>query len=804
MPPSPRQDVITTKRFCSWCTAWRSATKTDLVGYIEPDLQVAALESERYQDWVREIRRLEKLEEVGRDDDPEEHSDVSEENGSRDENTDESYGYYADNNEEIEELSDSDTASSSVVINHSFIRLPDVRDSASTCFLCNKVWESFVQWATKNYGSPSCIDMAASIVAFGNYWLNRLPEADERLAGIQDENDGVHGRLCFLEVNIHVPNPENAERSLGLGFRLQKSYEVAPCVEDIFSGTEQTGGEHDAALWPDHEPYIARRRPLVADMRLFRKWRALCSATHDDRCRPGQIFSSGRSRLAAIRLVDVDAFCLVEIEDVESVSWVALSYVWGATPFRTLTEDALQEFKQAGALSASWVPNTIADAIQVTRGLGERYIWIDSICIMQDSDEDKAKVIPCMDFIFGRASVTIINASGDSAFSGLPGDSKWFTRAWAFQEAVLSTRWLIFTPEQVLWECRQGSWREDGCWELPHHREKNQTVIFEPAFSHSQFQDLWTPRSAQKFDETYRYLVDGFTSRDLNREGDGLDAFSGILRALTQVFKIEFFWGLPKPFLGVALTWPTSKRKMRRRNALCRLEVTEGERTPTSGFPSWSWIGWVGPVNFQDFVGYLDDHHAGLEFYHLENDRAGGTVVIQHIPQNQIFRNEYEKTTKGADSSWRVDTTLPIELSDVPSGLLQPELRHTVLAFWTSCSELYLQYDKTPSIVNQWHSEHFSLWADDVTKLRDTMWDQYPPVPADFECDEDIQSHRSIAQCIVVARDSSERLRGRAYITVLLVTRHPSGGLSREGQLSIGEGDWCQLQNRAWKRVFLI
>jgi hypothetical protein len=182
------------------------------------------------------------------------------------------------------------------------------------------------------------------------------------------------------------------------------------------------------------------------------------------------------------------------------------------------------------------------------------------LCIIQDSEIDKMHFVPRMNFIYGCAVLTIINATGDSALSGLPGvrpgtrfqeevpfameeyydrdgsgatdtdgsnrmwlmqthepvrtqnqilgDSRWFTRGWTFQEAILSQRWLIFTPEQVYWECRQATWREDACWELPPNAEGAQkTIIHEPAFYDSAFQDLWSLSSAENFSRTYQCLV---------------------------------------------------------------------------------------------------------------------------------------------------------------------------------------------------------------------------------------------------------------------------------------------------------
>ncbi|KAI0100540.1 heterokaryon incompatibility protein-domain-containing protein [Nemania sp. FL0031] len=563
--PTSQKDAAPSKHFCSWCTAWKANGEIDVVGYIEPSPQMAAIESQKHEDWIRKLQvftQREERGEVGKNDSLAQNQDAAEkapettrflENGDEiatcsdkmkvdctKEIGDNSQEASNNDDEEAEVVHDPDAKARVALDLPPPRRVPDLIESADTCFLCNKLWEAFNTWAIEKYGSLDCLDMSTSRVEVGGRWPKRLSEEGEESANYSGYGyDGVHGRLCFLKVSITVREPGNSERWAGPSVTLQKSYQVAPSVADIFDSDEHFG-ECDPLMWPDNEPYVARKRPLVADMRLFQKWEGLCSATHDHRCRPGRIPFDGKHRLTTLRLIDVDTFSLIEIKDVEDMSWVTLSYVWGLAPFRTLMKDNLEEFKEAGALGASWVPTTIADAIQVTKGIGERYLWVDSLCIIQDSYADKANFIPYMDVIYGRACVTIINASGDGAFGGLPGvrpntrfqaeepfeldgtwfmqshkkmgeykmlgDSKWFTRGWTFQEAILSPRWLVFTPEQVYWECRQATWREDACWELPHFRQKNQTIIYEPGFDDA-FQDLWTLSSIEKFDKTYQCLV---------------------------------------------------------------------------------------------------------------------------------------------------------------------------------------------------------------------------------------------------------------------------------------------------------
>jgi hypothetical protein len=66
------------------------------------------------------------------------------------------------------------------------------------------------------------------------------------------------------------------------------------------------------------------------------------------------------------------------------------------------------------------LPRTISDAIALVRLLGERYIWIDSLCLIKDDSEDMANGIQSMDMIYERSHLTIVAANGDNANAGLP------------------------------------------------------------------------------------------------------------------------------------------------------------------------------------------------------------------------------------------------------------------------------------------------------------------------------------------------------------------------------------------------
>lgn len=64
---------------------------------------------------------------------------------------------------------------------------------------------------------------------------------------------------------------------------------------------------------------------------------------------------------------------------------------------------------------------TVEDAILFVQGIGERFLWIDRLCIIQDDMRNKQAAINKMDAIFFNAYAVIIAGSGSNADSGLPG-----------------------------------------------------------------------------------------------------------------------------------------------------------------------------------------------------------------------------------------------------------------------------------------------------------------------------------------------------------------------------------------------
>lgn len=107
-----------------------------------------------------------------------------------------------------------------------------------------------------------------------------------------------------------------------------------------------------------------------------------------------------------MRVIDITEWRICPMST--SSTYTILSYVWGNSNFLRLTRGNLLNLMSEDGLRKLKVPKTISDALEVTRILGMRYLWVDSLCIVQDNEEDKKVQIQRMDKIYSEATLKII------------------------------------------------------------------------------------------------------------------------------------------------------------------------------------------------------------------------------------------------------------------------------------------------------------------------------------------------------------------------------------------------------------
>ncbi|KAG0649026.1 hypothetical protein D0Z07_5064 [Hyphodiscus hymeniophilus] len=156
---------------------------------------------------------------------------------------------------------------------------------------------------------------------------------------------------------------------------------------------------------------------------LATKWLSLCQEYHGDTCAALPSRRPDRQE-TPLRLIDVQQLCIVEAAG--PCEYFALSYVWGDTPQQPLLQNNVEVLQQWGALIDCWhrIPQTIRDAVQLTQRMNARYLWVDSLCLVQDDESDMRSGIMSMDSIYELATLTLVAANAADATAGLPGVRK--------------------------------------------------------------------------------------------------------------------------------------------------------------------------------------------------------------------------------------------------------------------------------------------------------------------------------------------------------------------------------------------
>jgi hypothetical protein len=121
-------------------------------------------------------------------------------------------------------------------------------------------------------------------------------------------------------------------------------------------------------------------------------------------------------------LIDVRDRCIVEPQ--EPCPYFALSYVWGGASQYMLTEDNIDELRRKHGIQDRHLAPTIRDAVTLTEKLGQRFLWADALCIIQDSKAIRQQTLQDMGAIYAQSLLTIVAGSCASANDHLPGVSK--------------------------------------------------------------------------------------------------------------------------------------------------------------------------------------------------------------------------------------------------------------------------------------------------------------------------------------------------------------------------------------------
>jgi hypothetical protein len=307
----------------------------------------------------------------------------------------------------------------------------------------------------------------------------------------------------------------------------------------------------------------------------------------------GPPFDGPRATFLDVRLFKVEGTC---------PPFVALSYCWGrnsALHQRYITTSESINARKS-RIPFDTLPNTIRDAILITRCLGYDYVWIDAICIIQDSREDWKMEAAKMGALYSKAIVTIAADLGADSDTGCfndrstPQDLKYMDpvwipgtlhdgktssifiqqwphtwslphsplyesikkgstgeRAWILQERLLSPRILHYTEEQLVWECRRTCLAEDN---LPIAFDDRRTA---PGLMNMFKLDIKETEHINRLLDTWysEIVTNYYARRKLTNPGDKLIAVSGLARTLHYRLQTPYIAGLWYNQLLYFLPW---------------------------------------------------------------------------------------------------------------------------------------------------------------------------------------------------------------------------------------------------------
>ncbi|KAI2466279.1 HET-domain-containing protein [Annulohypoxylon bovei var. microspora] len=457
----------------------------------------------------------------------------------------------------------------------------DLENSAPICQLCSILWEGLVAF---------CLDGPATI-----QWM-ALRQAEDSF------------RLLYK----YKESPDEKEW-IGLHFYTKDSRYP---LSGIFMPTN------------DLEPDTGSTKYLSQ----MKGWVNSCDNKHDF-CK-----SHLNNNYLPTRVLDVSRdtykIFLHEPDESDRGPYIALSHCWGGVvPIMTTTE-TLENFEK-GIWTESF-PKTFQDAIFITRQLECRYLWIDSMCIIQDSAEDWRNEASRMQDVYGNAYVTIsatasLNSNGGLFHQHDPLDAKhtvervaengetiivevrpalehapYFAsspyglessvqaplleRSWCFQEYLLAPRVLSFTQWEILWLCL--SQRSCNCGE---YSEDMREIVASSDLKARFDKQLRGTSSLDKLGRLWRDIIEAYLQKGLTYDGDRLPALAGIAQLFFKKGLGRYVNGLWEPTLVPDLFWSLNSAFRDNYGIVTK-------RSTDQAMPSWSWASVSGSFRYAPSV----------------------------------------------------------------------------------------------------------------------------------------------------------------------------------------------------------
>lgn len=354
--------------------------------------------------------------------------------------------------------------------------------------------------------------------------------------------------------------------------------------------------------------------------------------------------------------------------------YTTLSYCWGSPPitFKRLLQASMEDMK--AGIDITTLPQTFQDAITATTRLGLSLIWIDALCIIQDSEEDWRVESMKMSEVYSRAYINLAAVASADVFGGLFRDRnpfsispfnidiKWvgylegsrccvpkdpwvsaidhsplLNRAWSFQERLLSVRTVYFAEDQLYWECGElcaseiyplGGPFDPGLREksydhpdrLPEGIQRSESGRIKDQYT---LLKSWGGVCIETpgFLQLWGTIVENYSKGSLTFPRDRLVAISGVATQLSDhTTDQDYFLGLWRSHLPLLLLWEDMGIRNTSKDDSLLASSPLG--------PSWSWASHLNPVDYSLLFRFLTEPKICAEVLDIDTT-PGITAFVQ-------------------------------------------------------------------------------------------------------------------------------------------------------------------------------
>lgn len=359
---------------------------------------------------------------------------------------------------------------------------------------------------------------------------------------------------------------------------------------------------------------------------LIRQWRNDCVNTHE-LCR-----QTTRNGLLPTRVLEIKLgkdgthdVTLIKNSGALRGDYACLSYCWGDELKGRTTTKNIATFEEKVDLKE--IPHTVADAITLCGKLGFQYLWVDRLCIIQDDEGDWSREASRMSQVYSNSALTIttpICGTASESFEAnrrlgspctwnqstrfsLPSGNKgqrqliaigrsmtrqqgpcfleeswkqftdkespksdiWITRAWTFQEWLLSPR-VLHIHEWTIWDCFKASGNE----------------VYRRSLGPNQM-----PRQSWDSRFSWEHIVEEYSKRQISFAKDRLPALAGLAARHAERTKHTYLAGMWLEDMPYSLLW-----RLRLFGFDPDMPKPKDSGCGGANIPSWSWASSSEPI----------------------------------------------------------------------------------------------------------------------------------------------------------------------------------------------------------------